>query len=67
MLEYFGFEVDEIATLFGTSKQTVKNQAYQARAAVVPPSLPPTRASASVWAGIHRGCCMAAAFAMLEI
>jgi hypothetical protein len=67
LLEYFGFEADEMANLFGTSMQTVKNQLHQARAAVVPARLPPTRANASVWTDIHRICCMATAFAMLEV
>ncbi len=67
LLEYSGFEGDEIASLFGTSKQTVKNQLHQARMAVVPPSLPATRANATFWTGVHWGCCMATAFAMLEV
>lgn len=67
ILEYFGFEADQIAKLFRTSKQTVKNQLHQARLAVSPPGLPATRANASLWTGIHRSCCMASTFAMLEV
>lgn len=67
LLEYVGFEGDEIANCFGTSKHTVKNQAHQARRAVVPPSMPPTRANAAAWTGIHRSCCMATEFAMMEV
>lgn len=66
VLQYFGFELQEIASLLGTSENTVKNQLHQARASVVPPQLPPTRGNATFWALSHRRCCLATPFAILK-
>lgn len=66
LLEFFGLEINEMASLLGTSVQTVKNHAHAARSAVVPPELPLTRANATLWTGLHAMCCMATDFAMLE-
>lgn len=65
LLEAFGLELSEIAGVFGTSHQTVKNQASTARATVVPPPLPTTRANAT-WTILHRSCCMATASVILS-
>ncbi|MCZ2111847.1 MAG: sigma-70 region 4 domain-containing protein [Dehalococcoidia bacterium] len=67
LLEFFGLEIGEIACLLGMSPQTVKNHAHLARSIVVPPDLPATRATATLWVGLHSSCCMATTFAMLQI
>ena len=67
LLQYYGFEANEIAELLGTAENTVKNQLHQARTSVVPPELAVTRANAALWTGAHRDCCMATIFAMLTI
>lgn len=66
LLEFFGLEVAQVAALMHISPQTVKNQAHQARTRVVPPSLPATRANATLWCALHQKCCLATALSKIE-
>lgn len=67
ILEYFGFEIDEVAAFLGTSRSTIKNQLNQARYRVTPNSYTPNRTLAALWTELHRPCCLATDFALLQL
>lgn len=67
ILEYFGFELEEIAAFLGTARSTVKNQLSQARYRVIPSLYTPNRALTALWTELHRPCCFASDFALLRL
>lgn len=67
VLEALGMSTNEIGLVLGVSQHTISNQATRVRMRCLPPTIEASRATASAWSWLHRPCCLATAWATIEL